>query len=150
MKNSLILLLAILTGCLSQKEPISTISEIMEADRAMSAMALREGFNHSILHYADNHLVKLSDGAYPIMGKNAFEKYTNARKDVTTLSWEPVSGEVAHSGELGYTWGNWKFVLPDTIIYGNYFTVWKKQEDGTWKVALDGGNTTPPPSEPMR
>jgi hypothetical protein len=29
--------------------------------------------------------------------------------------------------------------------YGNYMSVWKKQDDGSWKFVLDGGNTTPPP-----
>ena len=30
-------------------------------------------------------------------------------------------------------------------ILFNYFTVWKKQGDGSWKVKLDGGNNTPKP-----
>ena len=59
------------------------------------------------------------------------------------MTWEPVKAEVARSGELGYSWGNWKFVKTDTTFYGNYFTVWKRQKGGKWKVALDGGNSTP-------
>jgi len=33
----------------------------------------------------------------------------------------------------------------DTVIYGVYVSIWKKQKDGSWKYILDGGNTTPKP-----
>jgi len=119
--------------------------EIISTDKAMSDLAVQEGFMRAILHYADSNLVKFNDGNYPAIGKKAFEELYKDKPGPKTLTWEPVKAEVAKSGELGYTWGNWKFELKDTTYYGNYFTVWKLQNEGTWKVALDGGNTTPPP-----
>ena len=110
----------------------------------MSDFAEKEGFFKAIIFYADDDMVKFSDGQFPVVGKMTFiEKYGD-KAGPKTLTWEPIDAEVANSGELGYTWGNWKFVQKDTTYYGNYFTVWKKQIDGKWKVVLDGGNSTPP------
>ena len=119
--------------------------KVMETDKAMSDMAVQEGFLKAIHFYADDNIVKLNDGEYPIVGKKHYEEYYGDRTGPKSITWEPLYADVAESGELGYTWGNWKFAGKDTTIYGNYFTVWKKQKDGSWKVALDGGNTTPQP-----
>jgi ketosteroid isomerase-like protein len=119
--------------------------QITDADISMSELAAKEGFNSALLAFADTDFVKLGEGKLPIIGKAAFEKSFAKGNDVKTISWTPVEADVAKSGELGYTWGNWKYTIPDTVYYGNYFTIWKKQPDGSWKMALDGGNNTPEP-----
>jgi len=121
--------------------------EIKNTDIAMSDLAVKEGFLNSLFRYADDKFVKFNDGNHPIIGKKEFKETYKDKPGPKTLTWKPVHAEVAESGELGYTWGNWTFVLPDTTVYGNYFTVWKKQSDGKWKMLLDGGNGTPPPNE---
>jgi uncharacterized protein (TIGR02246 family) len=70
-----------------------------------------------------------------------------------SLTWEPVYARVAASGDLGYTLGN--YVAEGTTPggeplrqEGNYVTLWRKQEDGTWKVALDIGNPGPHTDKP--
>jgi ketosteroid isomerase-like protein len=62
-----------------------------------------------------------------------------------SLTWEPTFAEVATSGDLGYTYGRYQSRGRDSM--GNavtgagwYVTVWRRDEDGTWKVALDIGN----------
>jgi ketosteroid isomerase-like protein len=50
------------------------------------------------------------------------------------LSWEPVVADVSAAGDLGYTTGPWEYRQdPDGAVQsnGNYFTVWKKQTDGS-------------------
>jgi hypothetical protein len=69
-----------------------------------------------------------------------------------TLSWEPVFGDISRAGDLGYTTGPW--VLTDEgpqrrpSRHGFYFSIWRRQEDGSWKVEVDAGTTTPPPEAP--
>ena len=121
--------------------------EIIKTDKTMSNLAVKEGFYKALLFYSDDDIIKFNDGQYPIIGKTEFEEKFGKSSGPKTLTWEPINAEVAISDDLGYTWGNWKFVLSDTTYYGNYFTVWKKQKDGKWKVALDGGNSTPPPKD---
>ncbi|MDQ3021818.1 MAG: nuclear transport factor 2 family protein [Bacteroidota bacterium] len=119
--------------------------ELIKADLSMSDLAVKEGFNRSLLQNADENFVKLNEGMHPSIGKKEFEELIIDRPGTKSLTWEPVKADVAQSGELGYTWGNWKLAMKDTTVYGNYFTIWKRQNDGSWKMALDGGNGTPPP-----
>jgi ketosteroid isomerase-like protein len=118
----------------------------MNEDRAFCKDALRDGFFTAFLKYADKDVVKFGEGQNPIIGRSAMQSAYAGKSGTKNLYWEPVDGEVAQSGELGYTWGNWKLTTPDTTLYGNYFTVWKKQKDGSWKVSLDGGNNSPAPN----
>ena len=121
--------------------------EMKNADIAMSALAGREGFARALLSYADEGFVKLNEGHHPSVGKKVFADMTAGKSGTKSLSWYPVGGEVAGSGDLGFTWGNWKLAGKDTTLYGNYISVWKRGPDGAWKLLLDGGNSTPPPSE---
>ncbi len=59
-----------------------------------------------------------------------------------TLDWQPARIEVGASGDMGYTAGNWRSSyensdgqLAENI--GSYLAIWKKQEDGKWKVAVE-------------
>jgi ketosteroid isomerase-like protein len=68
----------------------------------------------------------------------------------TSLSWTPLKADMAGSGDLGYTYGHYIFKSRDKdgkIVprYGKYMSVWKKQKDGSWKVVVDMGNTSPDP-----
>ena len=119
--------------------------EITQADKNMSLLAAKEGFNKALLTYADDSVVKPQDGELPVSGKAALEKYGRDKPDTKNLSWEPFKAEASASGELGYTFGNWKMVMKDTTLYGNYCTIWKKQADGKWKFIFDAGNNTPKP-----
>jgi len=119
--------------------------EIWIADSTMSSLAADIGFNSAVLRYADSTMVKLSEGKPPIIGLQNFATSFDPLHDIKTIAWSPQFAEVAKSGELGYTWGTWKLNLPDTIHYGKYFTVWKKNQQGAWKVVLDGGNSGPGP-----
>lgn len=121
--------------------------EIINADLAMSDLAEKEGFIVALSKNASDDFVKLGEGSYPIVGKNEFDKKFEGKSGPTTLNWKPEKADVSESGDLGYTWGYWKFEMPDTTVYGNYFTVWKKQSDGIWKMELDGGNSTPGPKQ---
>jgi ketosteroid isomerase-like protein len=57
---------------------------------------------------------------------------------------------MAASGDLGYTYGNYILKSKNkegkvVASYGKYMSVWKKQKDGSWKVAVDMGNSSPEP-----
>ncbi|MFC5407744.1 YybH family protein [Larkinella bovis] len=88
-------------------------------------------------------------------------KVTNGRELFETgperpgkLTWQPVAADVAASGDLGYTTGPWE-ARPKTLTdtpsgYGHYVTLWKKQADGNWKIALDIGiSHSAPPTPPV-
>jgi ketosteroid isomerase-like protein len=138
-------LLSFLFACSTKIDSEKSKQEMLRTDRTMSAEATLHGFYSAILEFADDSIVKLDDGNYPVIGKKSLTEYYGDKKGPTTIMWNPVNAEIAQSGELGYTWGNWKYVAKDSTYFGNYFTAWKKDANGNWKVMLDGGNDTPAP-----
>ena len=134
-------------SCDSQQTDLSqqAADEIVQADKDMNILASKEGFYKALLAYADDSVVKPQEGQLPVIGKSSLEKFWSDKPDTKEISWEPYKAEAARSGDLGYTLGNWKLVSKDTTMYGNYYTIWKKQPDGKWKFTVDGGNSTPKP-----
>ena len=63
------------------------------------------------------------------------------------LIWEPRYGDVARSGELGFLTGPSRNILPSRNNgqprHGVYASVWKRERDGTFRVVMDVGITTP-------
>jgi ketosteroid isomerase-like protein len=141
--KKIIPILLLLIACNAKQEDLSkqSATEIIQADKDMSDLALKEGFHKALLAYADDSVVKPQEGQLPV------KKYWDAQPDTKDISWEPYKAEAAKSGDWGYSLGNWKFTTKDTVRYGNYYTIWKKQADGKWKFTVDGGNNTPAPSK---
>src|ERR1035437_620444 len=123
----------IFLGCTQRQNDLSkqAQNEIIKADIAMSDSAAKEGFFKTLLLCADDSVVKLKEGEYPVIGKAALEKYWSGKNDFKNLTWEPFKAEAAKSGDIGYTLGKWKLVGKDSTFYGNYYTIWKRQNDGT-------------------
>ena len=62
----------------------------------------------------------------------------------------PELADVAQSGDLGYTLGPWTITDKNrTVSAGEFVTLWRKQPDGKWKVAVsttvDHARTTAEP-----
>jgi len=148
MKKILVAIL-LLTACAQKQTDISkqAAAEIIQTDKAMSDEAAKNGFHKTLLLYADDSTVKPQEGMLPFVGKAALEKFWHDKPDFKQLTWEPFKAEAAKSGDMGYTLGNWRLVTKDTTLYGNYYTIWKKQPDGKWKFVFDGGNNTPGPQQ---
>lgn len=122
-------------------------SAVLSADSAFSAMSDARGMGTAFLAYADSSVVELSEGSAPIQGIAALEfRYRNLDDKQFLLTWQALKCEVAASGDLAYTFGDYTMQQKDTVTYGNYVTIWKKQKDGKWKFVLDGGNSTPGPT----
>jgi ketosteroid isomerase-like protein len=70
----------------------------------------------------------------------------NPNPKALKLEWEPAQAGVAKSLDMGYTTGPFK--LTDTTRggpprHGVFFSVWRRDASGTWKVALDMGISAP-------
>lgn len=115
---------------------------MMDADRAFSKLSVEKGMKNAFLEYIDSNGVILRPNHYPIIGADAIDYLIQQNDSSYTLQWEPESGTIAKSGELGYTYGLYKLQPKgkDTAIVGTYVSIWKKQADGSWKFVLDSGN----------
>lgn len=117
--------------------------EIIETERAFAEMAKSEGIPKAFLTFAADDAVVLR-GKDLIKGKNAlrasYENRTSSGE--VTLVWSPDFVDVSSSGDLGYTYGKYTYTLIDSLgnvqsNQGIFHTVWKRQEDGTWKFVWD-------------
>jgi uncharacterized protein (TIGR02246 family) len=121
--------------------------EIRAAEAAMMAAGEEKGAAGYMSYYADD-AVELPNGEAALQGKEAIAKTMDFLNDENNrLTWTPTHVDVAASGDLGYTYGNYEFrsIGEDgkpTSERGKYATVWKKQKDGSWKVVLDIGNAS--------
>jgi uncharacterized protein (TIGR02246 family) len=94
--------------------------------------------------YADD--AALANPGEPLVrGKDAIREATAAFASDPNLkvAFEANRIEVAQSGDLAYTRGNYTLTMtnlesgkPETST-GHYLTVWKKQADGSWKAVED-------------
>lgn len=71
----------------------------------------------------------------------------------TTITWEPLEAVIAGSGDMGFTIGSYEVTKngaggKSVAGTGKYITIWKKQPDGSWKVAFDSGVQDAPPAKP--
>ena len=61
------------------------------------------------------------------------------------LLWEPRTGAVSQAGDLGWLTGPYRNTAGDGASadrHGAYFSIWRRQPDGTYKVRLDIGIAT--------
>ncbi len=116
--------------------------EMMNTDREFSKMSQEKGMKAAFIEYLDSNGVLLRPNRLPIAGADAIDFLIQQNDTDYTLTWEPRNGAIAKSGELGYTYGIYALrpSVKDTVIYGTYVSIWKKEKDGTWKFVLDTGN----------
>jgi len=127
----------------AQKESERTQNRhaLVEMEHAFAKAAATKGTRDAFLEFLADDGIVFQPG--PVNGK----KFWSERKPGKgLLSWEPIFADVSRAGDLGYTTGPWEFRPngPDDqpVAFGQYFTIWKKQRDGSWKAVLDRGVTT--------
>ena len=139
----LILVGSMIFGCEKKMDLEKVKQSILDTDKEFCQMALEEGVPAAFTAYADEQAVIYRDKNHPIEGRTSIEK-AYAASSGGSLSWDPTFVEVAASGDLGYTLGNWVYTAPDsTVSKGFYISIWKKQADGKWKYVFDSGIEAP-------
>lgn len=141
------ILLAILfqAGVAQQKSLSPDLSSLVRTEREFAATSLKEGIRASFMKYFADDGISLSPKPH-IFRESALKTPPPKNPLARTLYWEPIVADVSSSGDLGYTMG--PASLKDSATqdapswYGFYFSIWKKQEDGTWRVAVDAGTTS--------
>ncbi len=106
-------------------------------------------------HYADD-AVLIVPGAAAVVGRTAIHDgmKTMASDPATSLKFSATKVEVARSGDIAWTEGDYTLTLNDpqtkkTIDdHGSYVTTYRKQPDGTWKAVVDIATSTVPPTAP--
>jgi ketosteroid isomerase-like protein len=125
---------------LAQKESprMQSRRALVQMEHDFAKAAATKGTRDAFLEFLADDGIIFQPG--PVNGKK-FWTERQPRKGL--LSWEPIFADVSRAGDLGYTTGPWEFrpngPEDQPVAFGQYFTIWKKQNDGSWKAVLDRG-----------
>lgn len=148
-----IILLTLAFNCTQKSNIISiedNVNQLLQTDKEFSSYSVENGTGPAFIAFADSAVIMISDGGRTVVGRDSLTSYmgTDNPPGSPVLKWEPLKAEVAASGDLGYTFGRYESIELDSlenevIRYGTYVSVWKKQDDGSWKFVIDAGNSLP-------
>ncbi len=127
---------------------------IRQADVAWSKLAEAKQMDAHNEYFLED-AVLLAPNEAMVAGKEAIRNMMGAMFAMPgfAVKWQPTKVEAARSGDFGYSLGTYELSMNDPkgrpmADRGKYLTVWKKQADGSWKVAVDMFNSDLPVSQP--
>jgi uncharacterized protein (TIGR02246 family) len=96
--------------------------------------------------YGDNALF-FPPNAKPLSGRAAIEAWMRAYPPVKNVRLEPL--EIEGRGDLAVVRGRYSLVVvapnqPERADSGNYLEIWRRQNDGAWKITRDIFNSSLP------
>jgi ketosteroid isomerase-like protein len=126
----------------------AALDALVETERRFSQTSERKGTSASFLEFFEAGGLAFVPAPHAV--EEVFGDAETAKRLLRyRLVWQPVYGDVAAAEDLGYVTG----VSERTDLqnpsaparYGAFFSVWRRQPDGSWKVMLDCGARTPRP-----
>jgi ketosteroid isomerase-like protein len=143
------LTVSIAIGCQTSIDVERENARLLQTDIEFSKKSVEVGAAEAFNMYLADSAIQLPAGGGPVMGRQSI---SSGMQGNYALQWEPKKAEVSASGDLGYTWGTYTVTTEDQngqkkTSYGKYLDVWKKQNDGSWRVLIDIGNQSPEPKD---
>jgi ketosteroid isomerase-like protein len=126
-------------------------AELMAADEAFAATIETEGLSRWGSFFSEDAAV-VQQGVGEITGvENIQARMDGVANAVSLFTWAPDRASVSAGGDLGYTVGRYRTrtMTPDGIELestGIYVSIWRRQDDGSWKVEMDLGNPLTEPT----
>jgi uncharacterized protein (TIGR02246 family) len=136
--------LMIIVGCNQQKTDTKSEGEkVMQTSREWSQIVSTGDVEKSLGYWADDAVI-MSAGQPILKGKNEIRKMVEQsfKTPGFKISWEPQSAEVSESGDMAYLIEKQTMSMNDSTgkastLHANGITVWRKQNDGSWKDVID-------------
>ena len=115
-----------------------SLAEMVDTERAFAKMASDATIRDAFLEYFADQSVNFNPDPGP--ARERLRVTPDAFPAGMRLVWEPRLGDISSSGDLGYLTGPATTDLPgQPTRHGSYFSVWKKQPNGSYRVILDVG-----------
>lgn len=115
---------------------IPDAAPIVAAERAFAADAPVLGLTASFNKWAVPDAVMIAGGQVQTV-REVFPPDVPRPADEIRLEWWPNFAGIAFGGDMGFTTGG---VAVNGRRTGHYFTIWKRQPDGSWRWVYDGGS----------
>ncbi|HYD89135.1 MAG TPA: hypothetical protein VEA80_16780 [Vitreimonas sp.] len=138
---SFLFAIAMLGACSSQADTAPDAAPVIAAERAFAAEAGRTGWVEAFLAHSTDDAIVLARAP-----ENAHESLSGidpANRGDTSLTWGPDFAGISRGGDFGFTTGPYN---GGGAAFGQYFTVWRRGADGSWKWIYDGGTNQRTPT----
>lgn len=147
-----IAVLSALAGCAEPAVDVQAEgAALMQLSRDWSDLVASGDMEAVLAVWAEDAVI-LPPGLPPVEGKAAIREYVEQATQMPgfSISWEPISVDVAASGDLAYMIERNVTTMNDSTgapitIHGKGVTVWRKDAEGNWKNVVDTWNEAPPP-----
>ncbi|WP_445383641.1 YybH family protein [Robiginitalea sp. IMCC43444] len=133
----------------SETDPQLEAENLMQTSRDW-AQAARSGNTDSILSFWTEDAVLIMPQGPAVQGQAALREVVAFGETMPgfEVNWEPREAHVSKSGDLGYVIAHKYVKFRDTTgqqisSFHREVTIWKKQEDGSWKNVVDIYNNDP-------
>ncbi len=122
--------------------------ELFDSERAFVRLAAERGFRDSFHAYFADDGIAFNPHPFRVRAALAGQPSTPAPMGA---GWAPVYGDISAAGDLGWNSGPLVFAgrIGQPGRHGLFFSVWKRQPDGTFRVVLDIGSDTPSAVVPL-
>ena len=139
------LLCAALVACDPMPDLEAERQTLLDLDVAFMQDVAAGGAEAWTSYFAEDGRMFAADGW--VVGREAILEHMTAVFSDSTLAlrWKPDLADVSMIGDMGYTIGTYRLstgsgATRSDVVVGTYLTIWRKEADGTWKVAVDIGN----------
>jgi ketosteroid isomerase-like protein len=128
----------LVSSSIGAETPEEALRAMVDAERKFYETGQKQGTRAAFLVFLANDGIVFRPG--PLNGHEVWGKRPETGLD---LVWEPTFAAIARSGDFGYDTGpaKWRAKKTDPKFtgFGHFISIWKKQGDGVWRVALDVG-----------
>ena len=143
----LVVMIFLVGGCMNDIDLNKEKNDLFKTDMEFSAKSEEVGPAEAFYLYMDAEGIQLPINGDAVLGNISIRDRMLSAGDYQ-LIWTPIKAEVSKSADMGWTWGTYTYKAKDENgeeirRKGKYLNIWKKQEDGKWKVAVDIGNIEP-------
>jgi ketosteroid isomerase-like protein len=122
--------------------------QLFDAERAFVRLADEKGFRDAFYTYFADDGVAFNPHPFRVRVALAGQPPSPGPMGAT---WAPVYGDISAAGDLGWDTGPLVFHgrngAPDR--HGMFFSIWRRQADGSFRVVLDIGSDTPSAVVPL-
>ena len=122
--------------------PLAVAQAIVKTELAFEAKSEAAGPAAAMRSFMDKTDGLSFAGGDPARGAEAIYQAHGGDKPAGALSWYPTEVFASAGGDMGVTWGHFRFTPPTpkpVVVTGRYVTVWRKQ-GGAWRGIIDIGN----------
>jgi len=113
------------------------VNEVTEVEIAFAKTMADRNFSAFLSFVADDAV--FLNGGKPLRGKLAIAAHWKGffTEQLAPFSWRPDLVEVVGSGRLAQSIG--AVTSPDGKIVARFYSTWRLEPDGSWRVVLDDG-----------